>query len=172
MVLRLLLLLGLLPIVEIVLMFEVGRLMAGRIGMGGAVVVSLGEVVFSGLLGAAMARSQGLRAVARIRQSLADGEVPDRALMDAAMIVAGGVLLLLPGYLTDLVGLSLLVPGLRAAWRRGLGRWLRARVLDGAIRMEGTVRASAPESARRARSSAEGPQAGDLIIDVTPEEPR
>lgn len=168
---RLLLILLLLPFVELFVMVEVCRLVASRSGTGVGLLTTLGAIMLTGLAGVAFARSQGVRAVRKIQQSLSEGQLPDQALMDAALIVAGGVFLILPGYLTDLLGLSLLVPGTRSLWSRFLLRWLQARLRDGTVQVQGAFRASAPDSARRARSPVEGPQPGDVIIDVTPEEP-
>ncbi|HEU5116785.1 MAG TPA: FxsA family protein [Isosphaeraceae bacterium] len=171
MLLRLLLLLTLVPIAELFVMIEVHRLIAARFGTGVGLLTTLGAILLTGLAGAALARTQGIRTLQKIQQSLAEGRLPDQALLEGALIVAGGALLLMPGYLTDLLGLTLLIPGTRTLWRAFLVRWFQARLRDGTIRMQGSLRASAPPSARRARSSTEGPQPGDVIIDVTPEEP-
>jgi UPF0716 protein FxsA len=168
---RLLLVLILFPLAELFLLIEVHRLVASRFGTGVGLLTTLGAILLTGLAGAALARTQGIRAVQKIQQSLSEGRLPDQALMDAALIVAGGAFLLAPGYLSDLLGLSLLVPVTRSLWRRFLLRRLQARLQAGTLSMHATVRASAPSSARRARTSAEGPQPGDVIIDVTPEEP-
>ncbi len=126
--------------------------------------------MLTGLAGAALAKTQGIRTLQKIQKSLNEGRVPDQALMDAALIVAGGALLLTPGYLTDLLGFSLLIPGSRSLWRRALSRWFQARLRDGTISMNGSLRGAAPNTARRARTMTEGPQPGDVIIDVTPDE--
>ncbi len=102
MFIRLLALFILLPIVELAILIEVGQL----IGLW----PTLGVVVATGFLGAALARRQGLRTWIAIQTELRHGQVPARALVDGLLILIGGVVLLTPGILTDLFGFSLLVP--------------------------------------------------------------
>jgi UPF0716 protein FxsA len=82
-------------------------------------------VVVTGVVGTWLARSQGWRTLRRIRLAMARGELPAEALWDAAMIFAGGLLLLTPGLLTDAWGVSLLVPRCRRRYRRWLQAWFR-----------------------------------------------
>jgi UPF0716 protein FxsA len=84
-------------------------------------------VVFGiGAIGLLLARSQGLRTLRAIQADLAMGRMPAPRLLDQAMIMAGGVLLVLPGLLSDLAGLFLVLPPTRAlikkALRKRLGR--------------------------------------------------
>jgi UPF0716 protein FxsA len=123
--------------------------------------------VLTGVAGAALARSQGLRALAALRQALAKGEFPDRPLLDAAMIVAGGALLLTPGYISDVLGLTLLIPWTRALYRRGLAAWLRHQVERGQATI--SVR-RVPGPGEPPGASPDGPRRDDVVIDVTPEE--
>ncbi len=69
---------------------------------------------------------QGIGVLTRIRDRVAFGQVPAVELVDGAMILAAGVLLLIPGFLTAIVGLALLVPPIRAVARR-TGRRILAR---------------------------------------------
>lgn len=128
---RLLLVLTLLPIAELFVMLAVHGAMAERFGTRTALGITLGMIVLTGIVGAALARWQGVAAMRAVREALARGEFPSRALLDAAMIVAGGALLLMPGYLTDLVGVTLLVPWARSLYRRALSRWLERQVAAG-----------------------------------------
>jgi UPF0716 protein FxsA len=73
------------------------------------------------LAGAWLAKSQGLRTLAAIRNELADGRLPTARLLDGAMILAGGILLLTPGFFTDFLGIFFLIP----ATRNLLKGWLR-----------------------------------------------
>lgn len=116
---RLLALLTLVPLIELALLVWV----EGRIGLGATVAM----VVVTGVLGAALARQQGLAVVRRIQAQLAAGEVPGAALVDGLLILIAGVVLLTPGLLTDAAGFLLLVPPLRARLRRLLRRRFGAR---------------------------------------------
>lgn len=105
------------PLVEMVLLIEVGK----RIGTANTLLLIVG----TGVVGAIMARAQGMGIVRTIGQQLARGEIPAGTVMDGLMILVAAALLLTPGLLTDLAGLSLLLP----AVRRVLKDWLRRRVL-------------------------------------------
>lgn len=117
---RLLILFITVPFLELVLLFRVGS----RIGPGPTLAI----IVLTGILGAALTRSQGLRALRRYQQALAEHRLPHAEVLDGLMILVAGAVLLTPGFLTDAVGFLLLVPSVRAAVRRRLGHALKARV--------------------------------------------
>ena len=126
MLLRLVLLFVLTPLVELAILVYLGTVI-------GALYTVL-IVVGTGILGAYMARVQGLAALSRIRSSIERGIIPSNELFDGALILAGGLLLLTPGIITDIVGFIVLVP----QTRRIIGRWLRSfisrRIQRGEIR--------------------------------------
>ncbi|MDQ3571451.1 MAG: FxsA family protein [Actinomycetota bacterium] len=102
------------PIAELWLLIKIG----GEIGL----VPTLALLVVDSIVGAALARSQSRAAWERFNRALAAGRVPAREVFDGAMIILGGALLLAPGFLTDIVGLVLLVPPSRAVVRSFLAR--------------------------------------------------
>jgi UPF0716 protein FxsA len=105
-----------LPFLEIAGFVIVGE----RIG----VLPTLGLVVATGMLGAFLMRLQGFGVMSRIRTEMQDGRDPGRELAHGVMILLAGVLLLIPGFLTDILGILLFLPPLRdLAWR-----FLRSRV--------------------------------------------
>ncbi|WP_448205215.1 FxsA family protein [Azospirillum sp. sgz302134] len=108
----LLLLFLLLPVAEIATFVEVGD----WIGAGPTV----GLVILSAVLGSLLIRWQGLSVLRRAQEAAQRGEFPVGAVFEGFCVVAAGVLLIIPGFLTDIVGLLLFVPPLRNA----LGRWL------------------------------------------------
>lgn len=136
----------LLPIVEIWLLIEIGS----EIGAGATIAWIIGSAVIGGLL----LRSQGAQATARIRAALAqtDGDGrPDSAalageLLDGLTVVVAGFCLILPGFLTDAVGILLFIPGLRRVIGRGLWSWMRGsqRVRVYAAGNRGPFRQSSP----------------------------
>jgi UPF0716 protein FxsA len=101
----LLILLGL-PILEIALFIEVG----GLIGLW----PTLGLVVLGALAGVTLIRRQGLNALERLRRSVAEGGNPVGPIAHGALILVAGMLLLIPGFFTDTIGLLLLIPAVRA----------------------------------------------------------
>lgn len=114
MFIKLLALFVLLPLVELAVLIQVGR----SIGLLWTLVI----VMLTGVLGAALAKRQGLRAWLAIRSELQEGRVPGAALVDGLLILIGGIVLLTPGILTDLLGFSLLIPATRQALKRSLRR--------------------------------------------------
>lgn len=104
----------LLPIAELFVIIQVGQ----AIGL----VPTLILLLLDGVLGAALARSQGRAAWLRFNQAMAAGRVPAREVIDGALIVFGGALLLSPGFITDVFGLVLLLPPTRAILRSMLKR--------------------------------------------------
>jgi UPF0716 protein FxsA len=107
----------LLPLIEIGLFVVVGQ----AIG----VLPTLLGVVLTGIIGALVLRWQGTAALREMQVRLQQGEMPARAMGDTMLIGLGGLLLLLPGYFTDLVGLFLLLPWTRELIYRLLARHLR-----------------------------------------------
>lgn len=122
---RLVLLFTLVPALEIYLLVKVG----GRIGA----VNTLLLIVATGVVGAYYARRQGFEVVRRIQESMADGRVPARELIDGAMLLLGGALLVTPGLITDAVGFTLIFPPTREMWKRLLMEWLRRKAERGEI---------------------------------------
>ena len=112
MLLRLILLFTLLPVVELYLLIRVGSF----IWAGWTILVVLG----TGVLGAWLARQEGLRVVQRVQADLQAGHLPADALIDGLLILIAGVVLLTPGFLTDAAGFTLLSPPGRAVVRRAL----------------------------------------------------
>ncbi len=101
----LLLLVLLVPVGEIWLLIEVGRL----VGAGWTAML----VVLTAVMGAALVRIQGLATLARVRTALAAGALPATELIQGVGILVAGVLLLTPGFITDCAGFALLFPPLR-----------------------------------------------------------
>ena len=102
---RLLLLCTLVPIVELAVLIEIGQ----HLG----VLPTVGLVLTTGALGAALARREGIQAFHRLRESIGRGSFPGEAILDGVLILGGGLLLLTPGLLTDLLGFYALFPHTR-----------------------------------------------------------
>lgn len=115
----------LVPILELWGLITVGKM------IGAPLTILL--VLLSGILGAYMAKSQGLKVLREMEAALYRGELPMPYIMDGVMILIGGVLLLTPGFFTDLVGLFFLIPPSRMLIKRWLIDWLRERLAKGSI---------------------------------------
>lgn len=116
----LLLLFTVVPAVEIALFVQVG----GVIGTFN----TFGVVLFTGIAGAALARSQGFALLTQVQANLARGLMPTDELVEGAVVLFGGALLLTPGFMTDIFGLSCLLPMTRKGIATLLRRWAKARV--------------------------------------------
>ncbi|MFB9953345.1 FxsA family protein [Rhizobium puerariae] len=88
---------------------------AGFVLVGRAIGLwaTLGLVIGTAILGAVLLRTQGMHMLRQVSTEGREGRMPGRALIDGAMIVVAGILLLLPGFLTDIVGLALFIPFVR-----------------------------------------------------------
>lgn len=108
------------PIAEIYVIIKVGE------AIGPLLTVLL--LAADSLIGAMLLRSQGRRAWTRFRETLQRGELPHREVVEGVLVIFGGALLITPGFLTDAIGVLLLVPPTRALFRRLLMRRLGRRI--------------------------------------------
>jgi len=117
---KLLLLFVALPAAELALLIELGS----RFGT----LHTLGLIVFTGIVGASLARSQGLGVVRAIQSEVAAGRLPAESMLDGVMILLAGALLVTPGILTDTFGFLCLVPAFRRRLRNFVWKRLQAAV--------------------------------------------
>lgn len=135
------------PLLELWILIQVG----GVIGP----IETILAVVGVSLLGAVLLRREGLKAWGRFRTAVAEGRVPAGEVVDGALLVLGGALMLTPGFLTDAVGLAFVLPLTRMALR-------------GLVRRRVTVIAQGRGQGRGAgRSGGSSRRAGtDDVVDV------
>lgn len=112
------------PIVELYVLLQVGS----AIG----VLPTLALLIADSILGSVLMRSQGRAAWRRFNAATSEGRVPAREVIDGALIVFGGALLLTPGFFTDAFGLLFLLPPTRALIRRLLVKRFAARMVASA----------------------------------------
>lgn len=120
MLLVLFLLFTLLPVTEFAILLQLGA----RIGLFGTIAL----VLFTGVLGASLARWQGMQTLWRLRTGMSRGEPPTDVLLDGAMILVAAAVLVTPGVLTDLFGFALLTPPIRAIIKPMLRAWFAKKV--------------------------------------------
>lgn len=104
------------PLVELYLLFKLHEWTESAL-------LTIGLILLTGFLGAWLAKQQGLSTIQKIQTAVAEGRMPASELVDGAMILIAGALLLTPGILTDAFGFSLLLPPCRRAYRRLLKTW-------------------------------------------------
>ena len=130
----LLLLFIVVPLLELYVILQVGE----AIG----VLPTIGLLIVDSVLGAMLMRSEGRRAWTRFNLAVSEGRVPAREAIDGVLVVFGGALLLTPGFVTDILGVVLLLPFTRPLMRRILVRRFAGRMVASA----GTVPRRPPMS--------------------------
>jgi UPF0716 protein FxsA len=123
MFLRLLLLFTIVPLLELFLLVKLGTV----IGIGATILL----VIFTGILGAWLARWQGLGVLRRLSEEMAGGRLPTDALLDGLFILIAGAVLLTPGLITDALGFLLLIPQGRAIVRKAVAARLQKNIAVG-----------------------------------------
>src|SRR4051794_21256300 len=129
----LLLLFLIVPIAELAIIIQVGQ----AIGVWWTIALLIGD----SLLGAWLMRSQGRAAWRRFNAAMGSGRVPAREVLDGVLVIFGGALLLTPGFISDILGILLLLPPTRAIARRVLVRRFAHRMV---MSVAGSVRRGPP----------------------------
>ncbi len=128
------------PIVEIVLLINVGQ------AIGAWYTIAL--VLLSAFIGVNMLRQQGLSTLMRARSRMEGGEIPAQEMVEGLVLAVGGALLITPGFVTDVLGFCCLIP----QTRRALVKPLLRQVVVSAAQRQGAA------FAQRSGSQQQGPQ--------------
>ena len=166
----------LLPILELFLLVRIGRMF----GAGSTLLY----IIAMGLAGVLLAKTQGRKVLRAWQTSLAEGRVPEEGVLGGVLVLAGSLLLITPGVVTDVLGLFLLLPIARRAIAARLQRYLGAKVAQGQVHVQGfdfgfPPRAAQPPRGRVAMPYERAPHAHrrppqrprrDEIIDTEGEE--
>ena len=124
----------LVPVAELYVIYKVGD----AIGVWQTFLL----LAIDSVLGSLLLLAQGRSVWRRFNETMAAGRVPHRELIDGVLVIFGGAFLITPGFLTDIVGLVLLIPPTRAVIRRLVARRLGRRVVAGSgepFDVEGTA---------------------------------
>jgi UPF0716 protein FxsA len=124
---RLFLLFTLVPLAELFLLIEIG----GMVG----VLPTIGLIAATGMLGAYLAKREGRKALASYQEALANGRMPEDGIVSALLILVGGVLLIAPGVITDVLGLALMIPPIRRGVAKLVMRRVQARIGSGELQV-------------------------------------
>jgi UPF0716 protein FxsA len=127
---KLFLLFTVLPLLELFVLLQIGERIGG--------VPTIGMLLLSGVLGAALARAEGLRVARAFQQSVSTGQVPADSVINGALVLLGCALLVSPGVLTDVLGIVLLLPPSRRIARHIVAARVRGALERGALRVVGT----------------------------------
>ncbi len=125
---KLLLLFVALPALELAILIE----LASRFGT----LHTIGLIVVTGVVGASLARGQGITVVRAIQREVAEGRLPADSMVDGVMILIAAALLVTPGVLTDTFGFLCLVPAFRKVVRASLWKYLEVAVRENRIQVD------------------------------------
>lgn len=123
---RLLILFIAVPLIELGLLMKLGKVL----GALNTILI----VILTGILGAAFARSQGAGIIKKIQDSLRQGKLPGREMVEGILILAGGIMLITPGFITDIAGFSLILPYSRSFYSRLTLAYFEKKIKSGAWR--------------------------------------
>ncbi|WP_224365170.1 FxsA family protein [Hyalangium versicolor] len=115
------------PILELYLLIGIGR----QIGPAPTV----GLVLVMAMLGAALAKREGLRVMRSWQAQVAQGRVPEEGILSGVLVLVGGLLLIVPGVITDVLGLFLIIPPTRRWVAERVRRSMERGMKDGSVRV-------------------------------------
>jgi UPF0716 protein FxsA len=119
----LLLLFILMPIAEIALLLQVGDMIGGW--------NTVGLIIVTAFVGAYLVRQEGLSTLQKAQQKMANNEVPGKEMMEGLMLVIAGVLLVTPGFITDIIGFLFVLPLSRQLMAGQLAKQMTVRAVQG-----------------------------------------
>ena len=110
-------------LVEIAIFILVGKVLG--------VFTTLLLIILTSVVGVIIAKKQGIQSVRNLQNSVAEGNPPGVAIIDTFLIFVGGVLLVTPGFLSDLIGFTLIIPFTRKFYKPAIFYWLRRKLKNG-----------------------------------------
>lgn len=142
------------PVTELMLLFKAGA------AIGGFNTVAI--VILTGVVGASLAKSQGLSLLQQIQVQMQKGQLPAEQLLQGFLILAGGLLLMTPGFITDFLGFAMVFPVTRLIFVKFLKVYFEQKIKSGQFHVfRGGF------SASTSRTSQE-----DFYRDVSPQKPK
>lgn len=127
-----------LPLLELVVVIKAGTLFGAW--------NTIGLLLAIGLLGAWLARRQGRALWRKVVTELEQGRLPTDQILHGFLILIGGLLMVTPGFITDVFGLFLVIPFTRLVCLRFFKLWLAKKLQKGSIRFYSNVRTTGPET--------------------------
>jgi UPF0716 protein FxsA len=120
---KLLILFIIVPVTELYILIEVAK----KIGS----LTTIGVIILTGIIGTYLVKNQGFMILRKIQEDLNEGIMPGDSLIQGAIILAGGILLLTPGFVTDILGFIFLAPVSRNIVKKYLLKWLKGKIKEG-----------------------------------------
>lgn len=120
---KLLILFVIVPVTELYILIEAGKKIGG--------LTTIGIIILTGIIGAYLVKGQGFMILKKIQSDLNEGIIPGDSLIQGAIILAGGIFLLTPGFVTDIIGFIFLIPVSRRVVKKYLLKWLKRKTKEG-----------------------------------------
>ena len=120
---KLLILFVIVPATELYILIEAGKKIGG--------LTTIGIIILTGIIGTYLVKGQGFMILRKIQNDLNEGIMPGDSLIQGAIILAGGILLLTPGFVTDILGFIFLMPVSRNILKKYLLKWLKGKIKEG-----------------------------------------
>ncbi|MDQ0110929.1 FxsA family protein [Paenibacillus harenae] len=111
------------PIVELWGILQIGDLIGGW--------TTFLVLILMGLVGSYLARAEGRKVWAEAQRQMQAGQIPGQTMLDGICVLVGGLLLLMPGFFSDIVGITLLFPLTRPFYRMYMLGWIEKRMRSG-----------------------------------------
>lgn len=122
---KFLMLLIAIPIVEIAVVLLSGKLLG--------IVPTLLLIVITGALGIYLAKTKGINAFQQLKVAIENGQAPGDAIIDGVLTFIGAIILVLPGFISDIIGILLVIPTTRKLFKPAIYYWLRKKMKKGQI---------------------------------------
>jgi UPF0716 protein FxsA len=135
---RLLLLFMIMPFLELFVIIKVHQSLSSQWGSQNAWMFTLGMIFLAAVAGVALARNQGFRLFTQAQDQLRQGKPPSQTMLEGLLMLAGATALIIPGYITDVFGVFLLIPWTRSLVVKGLKSWLGRQMQSGSIVVQQT----------------------------------
>ncbi|MBO2536913.1 FxsA family protein [Rummeliibacillus suwonensis] len=113
------------PIVEIAVVLLSGKLIGA--------IPTLLLIVGTGVLGVYLAKTKGLNAFQQLKREIEKGRAPGDAIIDGVLTFIGSIVLILPGFISDIIGILLVIPITRKLFKPAIYYWLRKKMKNGQI---------------------------------------
>jgi UPF0716 protein FxsA len=96
---------------------------------------TFGLLIATGFLGAWLIRVEGRKVWQQAQRQMQAGQVPGLSILDGLCVLAGGIMLMAPGFLSDIIGITMLLPFTRPIYRIFMYRWLERKIRSGNFKL-------------------------------------
>jgi len=117
---RLLILMIIIPVLELYLLIEIGQYIG--------VFATVGIIILTGTIGAYLVKDQGFKVINKIQMDMSQNIMPGDSLIQGIIILAGGIFLITPGFITDIIGFIFLIPAGRQIVKKYLLAWIKNKI--------------------------------------------